>query len=333
MPSGTRFDACREGEGMDDPFARFRRAAAVVFAVGFALVLLGTAVVSFAVTDLTVPERLLVVGWALLVEVISLVLVRGLAAEAPWADDVALACCWVVVAVGVTRTVLALTHLSALVPIDALAAAYVLTRRPVGTRWPVTFRFRRGLAITLTAGFVLSQVGSVAAGGLRGADFLSAGQQDLDVRLHADCGPAGPDGAPASIVLTSSWSWARRDPFPSSTDGLVFTWSGSSGDVFQDGGYRYAKTVEMRQEDGLWPGAGSPSLGMVQAIEANGPSFDVGIDLATQAMAPGRVSIQLDRSSDDTDGAPEPHGSLSARASYVHLGRWVLRSEEVSCEW
>jgi hypothetical protein len=333
MPSGTRFDACREGEGMDDPFARFRRAAAVLFAVGFALVLLGTAVVSFAVTDLTVPERLLVVAWAALVEVIVTVLVRGLSAEAPWADDVALACCWVVVAAGVIRTVLALTHLSVLVPIDALAAAYVVTRRPIGTRWPVTFRYRRGLAITLTAGFLLSQVGSVAADGIRATDLLSVGQRDLDVQLQADCGPPGPDGAPPSIVLTASWSWARRDLFPGSTDGLVFTWSDSSGDGFQDGGYQYSGTVDMASEDGLWQSGGSPSLGMVEAIEANGPSFDVGIDLATQAMAPGRVAIQLDRSDDDADSAPEPHGSLSARASYVHLGRWLLRSEEVSCEW
>jgi hypothetical protein len=319
---------------MDDPFARFRRSAALLFAVGFALVLLGTAVVSFVASDLTVAERVVVVGWALLVEVICLVLVRGLSAGAPWADDAALACCWVLVAVGLTRSVLALTHASVLIPLDALAAGFVLTRRPVGTRWPIAFRFRRPLAITLTAAFLLSQAGSVAADGLRGADFLSAGQHDLDVRLHADCGPAGPDGAPAWIVLTSSWSWAQRDLFPSSTDGLVFTWFGSTGDGVGDGGYRFAQAVELRAEDGLWQGGGSPSLGMVQAVEANYPAaFGVGIDLGTQRMVPGRVSIRLDRSSGETGDATQAHSSLTANASYVHLGRWRVSSDEATCEW
>jgi hypothetical protein len=81
-------------------------------------------------------------------------------------------------------------------------------------------------------------------------------------------------------------------------------------------------------------GGGSPSLGMVQAVEANYPAaFGVGIDLGTQRMVPGRVSIRLDRSSGETGDATQAHSSLTANASYVHLGRWRVSSDEATCEW
>jgi hypothetical protein len=320
---------------MDDPYAGFRHWALILFWVLFAIgLLLGTAVVTVVASDLTFLERAAVAAWVVLLEVVFIVLVRGLSAEEPWADDAALACCWVVLAFGVTRSVLDLTHASISIPADSLAAAFVITRRPVGSRWPVVFRFRRRLAIALTTALLLTQVVSVAADGLRGSTFLSAESQDLDLQFKADCGVAGPDGAPASIVLTSRWSWARHELFPSSTDGLVFTWFGSSGDGVGDGGYHFAQAVELRAEDGFWQGAGSPSAGMVQAVEANSPaSFSVGIDLGTQRMAPGRVSIRLDRSIGDTGDATATHGSLTANVSYVHLGRWRTSSAEATCEW
>jgi hypothetical protein len=314
---------------MDDPDERFRHWATVLFVVSTAIGILGLVLALVVATDIPFVERSIFVGLDVVLLVACVALVRGLRSREPWATDAALACNWIILVIGLARAVLALGNATVLIPLDTIVAIFVITRRPAGMRAPLSSGWAGPLSVLVTLAFALTQGASLLAGTLQRGTFLSADQQDLAVDIGVECSAAGPDGAPASIFLTSSWDWSRRDPFPGSTDGLVFLWSDTASDGGGGSGYRFAKAIDLREERGFWPGAGTPSADLIGSTAGDRPSFDVGIDLAKQQMAPGRITIELARVS----GTATPHGYLSASAAYVHLGRWAQRSGESSCEW
>ena len=300
---------------------RFERWAARLFAallvlIGFALVVglansgdvpLGAVVLALAATPLGVAALLGAI-W-------------GLGELRPWSRPLALGMLWILVAGGVVQIV---TKLPAIhVPLEAIAAVFVLRTAADGPRrQPMTGRDQR-IAATLTGLFLLSTAWPlVSAAALRpGASPFAVGPEALNISVAVDCrGATGETG----ILATVRWAWREKDLLPGSTDGLFVGWSANLDQ--EPPSYDQEASV---LPIGVWPGSGSPATALIQPLEGSwqGQSTTFGIDVARAGQTDGQIIVVL------RPVSGHPHGSVVMRATYVHLDRWLRDTDGRGCSW
>jgi hypothetical protein len=155
---------------------------------------------------------------------------------------------------------------------------------------------------------------------------LDVHEPDLTASLAVDCGPAGA-GLPPSIIIGYDWSWKSTSPIPSGLDIVVVGWTGAD----EQGRPLYILDNTPEPGGGIHPGLRDyPSIDLAgEVAKESVGSWNWGIELSEQRLAPGRFEAQLRRT---RDVAPGPR-TLAVTASYVHLGLWRHDVAAVTCAW
>ena len=116
----------------DDPgLARFRRRGRWLFtALAILTVVVALLVLANVPGNLPDTALLLLVLGVVLGVVVDIALVVGLSNGRPWADHATVAVCWILLVLGLTRTVLRLLGGAIDIPLDSILAALVLSVKP-----------------------------------------------------------------------------------------------------------------------------------------------------------------------------------------------------------
>jgi hypothetical protein len=123
-------DAARDSGG---GLARFRRRGRLCFQIlaAFTAVIGGTVLV-VAAPAVPLPILLTAAAGVALFLVVCYLVVTGLGSGRAWADHATVAVCTILLVAGIIRSLVRLTAGSIDIPIDAIAAAIVLSVRPAG---------------------------------------------------------------------------------------------------------------------------------------------------------------------------------------------------------
>ncbi len=305
---------------MDDRTVRFHNRATILF-----VLLAGLAVIAIALTfvaDMSWPVRIVGILTYALTIVASAMIVRGLDRQRPWAVPTTIVACAILIAAGIIQVAYDLTQATITIPLAAIGAGVVLLvdPRPPGARALVPSK----PLVATTLCLVIGLAAPVVTAALSHGWLFGNSPDDLTVAVTLDCQP-GAGSSPTSATINTDWHWTRSEPFPSSYDAIVVRWrtEDEGGDFF------LAAQPAIDESAGLWVGASSPSAERAQEIEAEGqPTVTVGIDLAKQQYANGRVQVSLTR-----EPVTTPHGMVVADAVYIHQDRWEQVASEVTCEW
>ena len=308
---------------MDDRAVRFHNRATILFVLLAFLAAIGLVLV-FAI-DLPWPIRAFIVTAYGLVIAGSAVLVRGLDHDRPWAVPATIVACWLLIVSGVVDVVYDLTHATITFPLAAIGAVIVLLAdpRPVGGR-RISLT-RPVVAVTLALGLGLAGPALAAAAVTGAGALLGLHPDDIAMDVHVTCAD-DPATGQGSATVTADWHWSRSEWFPGGDDAVVIHWS--SPDESGDETFMLAEAPPIEMGPGIWFGSADPSATRAAALEAEGPSVVLGIDLATQRYRDGHVVVTLVR-----QPGSSAHGHLDAGFTYVHLDAWEQPSGDAPCDW
>jgi hypothetical protein len=255
--------------------------------------------------------------------VLYVVEARALDLRRPWAVAAVRALLLVIAGSGLYAVVVALGAGRIRLPFELALVAWAWLGAPDVARVPRPGR--RSVALVGAAmGLVLSMSFGSQLYGWGGA--LDVHEPDLTASLDVDCGPPGA-GPPASITITYDWSWRSTSPLPSGVDIVVVGWTGAD----QQGRPMYLLDKTPEPGGGIHPGLREyPSVELAEQVaKESAGSWNWGIQLSEQRLAPGRFEAQLRRTRDVVAG----QRTLAVSASYVHLGLWRHDVASVTCAW
>ena len=239
----------------------------------------------------------------------------------PWAPAAAAAALWIVLVLGALRTVVWLLGGGIMVPLDAIAAAWVLS----GSGRPVAWPRASALAWVLVGLLLVGRLGEPVVGALftPGVSRFAVAATQLTVQLTAAC-PATGAGADR-IRVDGSWTWSSKDVFPSGTDGIGIGWT-------EAGDGTWVHDVLSGPGESLWLGGGGVAGGIVgRELEGSAGGVTWGVDVDNGGLRDGMVALAL-TSSGSADEAPPRSGAITIRMVYAHLDRWVVAAE-TTCSW
>jgi hypothetical protein len=257
--------------------------------------------------------------------VLFVVEARALDRGRSWAHAAVRALLLVIAASGAYAVVVALGGGRIRLPYELVLVVWAWRGRgaPDASRVPTPVRRSVALIGAATA-LVLSMSFGGQLFGWGGA--LDVHEPDLTASLAVDCGPpeAGP---PPSITIGYDWSWRSTSPIPSGLDIVVVGWTG----VDEQGRPLYILDKTPEPSVGVHPGLRDyPSIDLAAEVakESVG-TWNWGIELSEQRLAPGHFEAQLRRTREVTPG----QRTLAVTASYVHLGQWRHAVATVTCAW
>jgi hypothetical protein len=299
----------------------FDRWAANLFALLLIVVGLG-AIVVVAATEAPPGARLLVLAGLPAGGAVLVAADWGLSRGRGWARPLAVVMLWALVISGMVRFVAALgTTLT--IPLEAIGAAFVLSRAPAGAGTLPAPQGERRIVLVGAAIFIVASFWPMLSTMLlrSGASPFAVGDDAIVVTVAAGCSGARDD---AGIRADVTWTWNARDLMPGSTDGLLVEWATTDGGI----------PPSIDREASTWPeaaqpGSASPSAALIQPFEAaagiSAETFRIDNWLGNQAD--GRMTLVL-RQRDDA-----PHGAITIDAVYAHLDRWTVQSRPAVCSW
>jgi hypothetical protein len=307
-----------------DPLDQYRRWATglfwvlAVFGLIVGLLTLGAAGAGPAVLAIVV----LSVGLDIAV---LLTVVAALGRREAWAVHAIRPICFMLLAAGLVRVIVALTRSTITVPLDAIGVAMVLSREHRPSYLPALSppdQRRINLAV---GALVAAQLLPFLAEPVRDGGLFGAQEDALDLRVTLDCSGASAPGGP--IPVRVAWAWSGSELFSPPIDGLVVQWNVST-DAVGDPSGAVAGDITVSDPDAIWAGGGGPASTLTQPLTLEGPSREFGIDLARAGLTDGSVAFDL-RPADST----ARHGGVEAWASYAHGDRWLHQSDFATCTW
>ena len=144
---------------------------------------------------------------------------RGLSRGRAWARPLAVVMLWVLVVSGTVRFFAALGT-TFTIPLEAIAAGFVLGRAPAGAGTLPVPRNERRIVLAGAAIFIVASFWPTLSTMLLrpGGSPFAVGDGAIAVTVTADCsGARGEAGIRADVT----WTWSARDILPGSTDGLL----------------------------------------------------------------------------------------------------------------
>ena len=306
------------------PFAG--RASNLLLILGMAAV--GVALFVFVPSQTVLPLRLAAGALTVLTGAGMLLASFALDRRRPWAPAAAAAILWIVLVVGIGRTLGAFASGSVWVPLDAMAAAWALSA--AGRPSPLAAG-RSAAAWALIAMVVVARLGEPFLGlaFTPGVTPLAVGPAALGLTVEADC-DTGATMMPDVIHVTGRWSWLRADLFPAGTDAVGFGITqapGASGDATMTMTHVLPAADDYLSLGGQ--GAASGALGRQLEGSSMGATWVVSVE--DGGLRDGTVSMDL------VPVAANPlqragDGYLVVHLVYAHLDRWT-RAVEVGCRW
>lgn len=328
-PSPT--DQARGATPSTDQLERFRRWAMTLFAlllvvIAVAILLLGNQIVERATMEVLVG----LLGVALGVGAL-LALLIGLYRRYPWAIPAAIWSCWILIAAAIVHLAVDLGRGNLTIPLEGIAAAVVLTRRPA--TWPARSIADGRLAVLVTLLFLASEAWPLLTDAVRAGQVLGAPREALTLTTAVECSglrDVTADGQPDRVLVTTiAWAWSGAESLAGGNDGMLVHWA-ADGETPE--GEAWSPVLVDDGLDapgpGIWRGMAGPSTSLLQGREV-GTDLEVGIDVGARGLTDGSVEATLIPS---TDPAPA-HGSVRVWADYAHLDRWLVTSDPVTCTW
>ena len=314
-----------------DPLEGFRRWAMILFAlllvvVAIAIVFLGPLIAERATAEVLVG----VVGVALGVGALVALLI-GLDRRSPWAVPAAIWSCWILIAAAIVHVAVDLGRGNITVPLEGIAAALVLTRRP--RTWPARSVADARLAVLVTLVFLASEAWPFLTEAVRAGEVLGAPAEALTLTMTVECSElsdvTGSGQTDRVIATTAAWAWSGSESLTGGDDGLVVHWAadGETPDGQPWGPVLVDDDIE-EQGPGIWRGMAGPSSSLLQGTVV-GTDLEVGVDVGARGLSDGFVHATVDP---DTN-PPPAHGSVRVWADYAHLDRWLVTSDPVTCTW
>jgi uncharacterized membrane protein len=133
----------------------FRRWAMTLFALLLILIAVGVVLLGGLVAERPMMEALVVFAGVAISAGALLAVLIGLDRRRPWAIPAAIWSCWVIIAAAIVHVAADLARGNITIPLEGIAAAIVLTRRPVP--WPTLSARDRQVAVLITILFVASE--------------------------------------------------------------------------------------------------------------------------------------------------------------------------------
>jgi hypothetical protein len=303
-----------------DPLRQYRSWASVLFALLGAVALIAGALVIPATSAPLSVVLLATVGLSAAVLFgVSLAVDRGVA----WAIHAIGPLCALLIAAGLLRAAVALSHSEITVPLEVLGAIAVVSRpHPPAAMPPLTETGRRRMWLVVAA-LVISQLLPYVGQQTVIAGLLGANEDDLGLTVELDC--AGSTGPDAPVTARVAWSWAGGALFAPPTDGLVVEWYATSG---EDPGVGLA-VVGTRVSDDSTINMGSdeaPDVLLEPFRRGGGGFIDFLITRSGSEFQDGWVEVDLG----PTDPAIDPR-AFELHAAYAHGDRWMQRSQFATC--
>lgn len=268
-------------------------------------------------------------GAAFILALVYLLIARSLRTLQPWAVSVARPVLVLIVLEDLAVLAAAVMEGRIRVPVATVIAGWALLG-PAGVRPIPLPKVFAGVVLALAAPMLAILVFSRPVFGWGGA--LDVQPSDLVPKVLVSCAPAeaGSSAAagepPARIHVTYEWWWTKRTPVPNGFDVVVVGWTGDDA----QGRPLYLLGPTLPTDTGVYDGRRAyPSLEMGNAMAAaSDASWQWGIELDEQGLAPGTIELDLDRPREPTPGS-DP---LRILVSYVHLGVWHVDTA-ATCEW
>lgn len=268
-------------------------------------------------------------GAAFVLAIVYLLIARSLRVLARWAVSVARPVLILIVIEDLAVLAAAVMEARIRLPIATVIAGWALLGR-AGVRPIPMPRVFAGLVIALAAPMLAVLVFSRPVFGWGGV--LDVQASNLVPKLSVSCAPGGSGtgaGAglpPPRVRITYEWQWTKRTPMPSGLDVVVVGWTGDDA----QGRPLYFLGPTLPTGTGIYDGRRAyPSIEMGNAMAAlSKGSWQWGIELGEQGLAPGRIDVDIDLPREPTPGS-EP---LRLLVSYVHLGLWHVDTA-ARCEW
>lgn len=306
-----------------DPLEPYRRWASALFTI-LAIVGVVGGIVVLAATP--IPAQVTVLLASILPGVLALLaVVNALWRRDAWAVHAIAPLCYVIIVAGVIRGLAALSQGAIPVPLEVIGAAMVLTRDHDAALLPVLDGAHRRRAGVAVAAVIVASLLPYAGAALADGRVFGAQPAHLALSVTVDCAGAAEPGTPIPVHV--AWSWARGEPFPPATDGLLVLWyAGTYGAVDADTGAVVASQPRSSDETRIWPGGAGPASGALQDMAHGSPSIEYGIDQPDSGLLDGAIDLEL-LMADPTARA----GGAEVWAWYAHGDRWLHRSETASC--
>lgn len=174
--------------------------------------------------------------WVALLVVASVALAIGplgavilaLHGRASWARPAAAAVLWAIVIAAVIQVVTDLLVPKLTIPLGAILALAVLSRRP--SERPAVGRRDRRIALALGGVYVLTGVlGGVATFLASPPAALVADMSDLQLGITTNCGDPAFLPGQTDVEVSIVWAWTRRDVLPGIDDAFQLEWPQFTG--------------------------------------------------------------------------------------------------------
>lgn len=331
FPPAEAADAAGTGAA-GDPWATFDRWSRNLlwFSIGLALLV---AVIVFAAAG-GAP------GGAVLAAVVTLaadlavyaILIRGLGDGAPWARPATVGVLWVMVGTGLLGALLDLTARTLTIPLGAILALWVLSKRPAGVALPpLATGARRTVVALVTVSLLVSLPSSFRAVLSRPPAIGVADWEDLELGISTNCrDPERITPGDDRLVVRVLWRWTREDLVPGGQDAVRLAWAdltpirpvvadviAPAGVVLDPDGLAFADgpdadTPPETRDVGLFEGDG-------------GPALVFGIDGGSEAVHQGAIVVPFTVPND-----AEPQ-SADLVATWAHDDHWT-KPVSVDCE-
>ena len=307
-----------------DPLEPHRRWASTLFTILAIVGIVGGIVL--AATPNPAQIQLLLAS-ILLAALALLAVVNALWREDEWAVHAIAPLCYVIIAAGVIRALAALSQGTIPVPLEVIGAAMVLSREHRATLLPLLDVARRRRARVAVAAVIVANLLPYAGAALADGRVFGAQPAHLGLSVTVDCAGAAESGRPIPVQV--AWSWARGEPFPPPTDGLLVLWyAWTDGAVEADASAVVVSQPRSSDETRIWPGGAGPASGALQHMAQGSPSIEYGIDQPDSGLLDGAIDLEL-LPADPTARS----GGAEVWAWYAHGDRWLHRSETASCSW
>jgi hypothetical protein len=315
-----------------DPWGTFDRWASNLFVILVALSVVAALFV-FAAGD-AVPGFAIVLALGTVAADIAVmyVLMTGLRDARPWGRPAAVSVLWVFVGTGLLDAALDLVVQKLTIPLGAILAIWVLSRRPGDARLPALSVDARRVVVGLTAVVLLTSLPSAFGDALSRAPAWAIAQpEDLVLGVSANClDPARITPGDDRILVRVLWRWTADDLLPGGTEGIRIAWPADAGLV---------PDIEniIVPADGRLDPRGQPTDGIdadhlppledVSLLPASDVEADIAVafDGSSPSVRQGTIVVPFTR-----DEAMEPM-AVDFVATWAHDDHWT-RAAFVSCD-
>ncbi len=155
-----------------------------------------------------------------------------------------------------------------------------------------------------------------------GIEPFVVGRDALAIDLFAACPAAG--AAAGRIVVSSTWSWQRRDLVPAGLDGITIRMTPAGGPSGWQIGTIHGTPGAVQG------GEGSDALGLASNGTGNLIGAAWGLDAAADGQLDGTVGFDAVPVTDNA-GILAP-GSVTIQVTYARDNHWHV-DHEVTCSW